>query len=173
MGADSATEHDVLFGAFGAEAQVAAAAAAAAAAGYESKVVRTAFVGDAKDKLFFRAYFISLVGSNEWAYGKAGAAQQDAMLQSISDTVPDRGAVGFVCCFPHICKIYQFDPAQETRLCGRSFDPKQGFEVRGAPLCPAARPRRTAKLKTHISPDLRKSRPSVRPGRRWAALLRC
>ena len=124
-------DDEVLFGAFEPSPRL----------GYESKVVRTAFVGDAKDKLFFRAYFITLFGSNEWDSGAAGVAQQDAMLLSIADTVPARGAVGFVCCSPHVCKIYQFDPAQEMRLCGRTFDPKQGFKVRDAKpalRCPAA-----------------------------------
>jgi hypothetical protein len=97
---------------------------------YQSRVVRTAFVGDSKDKLFFRVYFISLVGRQEWPAGSAGAQQQDNVLKNVARTVPSRGAVGFACCFPNACKIYQFDPSQETRLCGRTFDPRKGFAVR-------------------------------------------
>jgi hypothetical protein len=112
---------------------------APAAAGYESRVVRTAFVGDSKDKLFFRVYFINLVGHKEWANSAAGHAQQDEMLKNVADRVPNGGAVGFAVCFPHTCKIYQFDPQQETRLCGRSFDPSKNFAVRTARLWPGRR----------------------------------
>ena len=97
---------------------------------YQSRVVRTAFVGDSKDKLFFRVYFISLVGRQEWPAGSSGAQHQDNVLKNVARTVPSRGAVGFACCFPNACKIYQFDPSQETRLCGRTFDPRKGFVVR-------------------------------------------
>ena len=97
---------------------------------YQSRVVRTAFVGDSKDKLFFRVYFISLVGRQEWPAGSSGAQHQDNVLKNVARTVPSRGAVGFACCFPNACKIYQFDPSQETRLCGRTFDPRKGFAVR-------------------------------------------
>lgn len=103
---------------------------APSAAGYESRVVRTAFVGDSKDKLFFRVYFINLIGRNEWPDSHEGRAQQDEVLKSVASSVPSHGAVGFAVCFPHTCKIYQFDAQQETRLCGRSFDPKKGFAVR-------------------------------------------
>jgi hypothetical protein len=120
---------EVLFGDFDAPSS----------AGYESQVVRTAFVGDAKDKLFFRVYFIDLVGRNEWTNSAAGKAQQDETLKNVAGSVPSRGAVGFAVCFPHTCKIYQFDAQQETRLCARTFDPKKGFAVRAASPHPSPR----------------------------------
>lgn len=111
-----------------------------APSGYESRVVRTAFVGDSRDKLFFRVYFVNLVGRNEWADSPAGRAQQDEVLKSVASSVPSHGAVGFAVCFPHTCKIYQFDAQQETRLCARIFDPKKRFTVRAASPRPTKTP---------------------------------
>jgi hypothetical protein len=98
---------------------------------HESKVELPPVVaGSPLQKLCFRIYFIDLVGhgqcKSEWT--RSSVTKADA-LANVKKLLPDQG-VGFVCCFPHICKVFQFCGGQETTLLGRAYDPLAGFTVR-------------------------------------------
>lgn len=108
-----------------------------AAVGFESKADRPIVLGSSSGSghQFFRVYFIDVVGlaerfKYEWAESKL--SKQD-VLGSLRRVLPAQG-VGFVCCLPHICKVYQFGPEQETNLFCQAYDPAAHFSVSASQL---------------------------------------
>ena len=72
-------------------------------------------------KSVFKVYYLSLLGRDdparyEWDRGKSGKPEFLERLRCL-----DIAGIGFITAFPHITKVFRFDPAAETVLHAKAF----------------------------------------------------